>query len=121
MAYLKAQDYFLSFAYALAFAFGVYALTQLRRSRQRAAAGAVAGFGLGSLLLAAGCFLVGCCGSPMLAVWLGLFGAKALGFAKPLVAVVTALSVACGCLCLRRGCEVTCCSDSQGTGLKRSG
>lgn len=113
VGYFKQQDYFLGFAYALAFAFATYALTQLKRNRKRAAAGAVAGFSLGSLLLAGGCFLVGCCGSPMLAVWLSLFGAKAVGLAKPLIAALTALSVAGGYVCLRRGCAVDCCQTPE--------
>ena len=46
--------------------------------------------------MAGGCFLIGCCGSPMLAVYLSLFGAKALGLGKPLMALVTLVSVNCG-------------------------
>jgi hypothetical protein len=107
--YLKEQDFFLGLSYALAFGFAAYALTHLRRSRRRAAAGAVAGGGVGSLLLAGGCFLVGCCGSPMLAVWLSLFGAKAVGLAKPLIAALTALSIVGGYVCLRRGGAADCC------------
>ncbi|MCS6949388.1 MAG: hypothetical protein NZ520_02880 [bacterium] len=100
--YVERQEPFLGIAYALAIAFAVYALMQWQRSRKAAVAGAVLGTGLASALWAGACFLIGCCGSPMLGVWLGLFGAKALGIAKPLIAAVTLLSVGCGYFCLRR-------------------
>lgn len=110
--YLHQQDYFLGFAYALAFAFATYALMHWRNSRRQAIVGATFGVGLGSALWAGTCFLIGCCGSPMLSVWLGLFGAKALGLTKPLVAAITALSVGCGYFCLRRkGCRPDCCQQ----------
>ena len=38
----------------------------------------------------------------MLAVYLSLFGAKALGLGKPLMALVTLVSVGCGYWCLSR-------------------
>lgn len=111
--YVRQQDYFLGLAYALAFAFAVYALMHWQHSRKQAMAGAAFGVGLGSALWAGTCFLVGCCGSPMLSVWLGLFGAKAIGLTKPLVAALTALSVAGGYVCLRRGCSVDCCGRCE--------
>jgi hypothetical protein len=55
-------------------------------------------------LAVAGCFLLGCCGSPMLAVYLSLFGAGFLPFAKPLVAALTTLSIlGAWCWVSRRG------------------
>lgn len=66
--------------------------------------------------MASGCFLLGCCGSPMLGVYLALFGAKALGAGKPLMAGITLLSTGCGYWCLSRrfsrgGCVNDCCGD----------
>ncbi len=55
---------------------------------------AVGGITLSGFLVAAGCFLVGCCGSPMLGVYLSLFGARFLPLAKPLIAAVTTLMIA---------------------------
>jgi hypothetical protein len=37
----------------------------------------------------AGCFMIGCCGSPMLGIYLGIFGAKALSVGKPLMTLVS--------------------------------
>lgn len=119
--YLRARDYFTGFSYALAAAFGAWAMAQFLRQRRAAlAAGAVGSISLVAVLMAGGCFLIGCCGSPMLAVYLSLFGAKALGAGKALMAMVTLLSTGCGYYCLsprfrkraaRAGAE-TCCSES---------
>lgn len=100
--YIERHDFFLGIAYALALAFAVYALMQWRRNRKQAIAGATLGAGLASALWAGACFLIGCCGSPMLGVWLGLFGAKAVGMTKPLIAAATVLSVSGGYFYLRR-------------------
>ena len=54
------------------------------------------------ILMVGGCFLIGCCGSPMLAVYLSIFGAKALGVGKPSTALVTLLSTGCGYYWLSR-------------------
>lgn len=116
--YLAAQDYFLGFSYALGAAFATWAGSQFLRQRRAAlAAGAVGSIGLVGVLMASGCFLLGCCGSPMLGVYLALFGAKALGAGKPLMAGITLLSTGCGYWCLSRrfakgGCVDRCCPDS---------
>ena len=96
-AYINAQDYYLGFSYGLAAAFEAWAVNQFIRTRQAAmATGAVGSVTFVGVLMAAGCFLIGCCGSPMLGVYLGLFGTKALGVGKPLMALVTLLSVGWG-------------------------
>ena len=96
-AYINEQDYYLGFSYGVGAAFAAWAVNQFIRTRQTAmATGAAGGVTFVGVLMAAGCFLIGCCGSPMLGVYLGLFGAKALGLGKPLMALVTVLSVGWG-------------------------
>lgn len=108
MPYFTEQDYLIGFSYALGAAFSVWALGQYVSSRQMAmAAGAAGSITLVGVLMAAGCFLIGCCGSPMIGVYLGLFGAKALGIGKPLMAAVTVLSVGWGYWYLRRKSATT--------------
>lgn len=113
--YWAAQDYYLGFSYALGAAFAVWATVQFVRTCQAAmAAGAAGSVTLVGVLMAAGCFLLGCCGSPMLGVYLALFGAKFLGAGKPIMALVTLLSVGCGYWCLSRRfargeCAEDCC------------
>lgn len=94
--YFKRQDYFLGFSYALAVAFTIYALLRFLQNRRCGVAGVAGGLTLTGILYIGGCFLLGCCGSPMLAVYLGLFGSSFLGFTKPLIAIVTAVSVVIG-------------------------
>jgi hypothetical protein len=122
VAYWRGQDYFIGFSYALAAAFAAWALTRsilFRQGRTVTAGAAAGGLTLLGALMAGGCFLIGCCGSPMLAVYLSLFGAKALGLGKPLMALITLVSVSCGYWCLSRrfvrgsACVDNCCSPAD--------
>lgn len=98
--YLEAGEYWLGYAYALSGAFAVIALQNLlaarSKNRERSAEGvlAVGSFTFAGALALGGCFLIGCCGSPMLAVWLSIFGASFLPFAKPIIAAVTTVTIA---------------------------
>lgn len=118
-SYSTEQDFYLGFSYALGAAFAVWAVGQFIRNRQAAmAAGAVGSVTFVGVLMAAGCFLVGCCGSPMLGLYLGLFGAKALGVGKPLMALATVISVGWGHWYLSRRatkglCTVSGCNCSK--------
>jgi len=92
--YLETQGYWLGYSYALSLAFAAAALRRYREERFCSAKTlAFGGVTLSGFLALAGCFLVGCCGSPLLVVYLNLFGAGFLPLAKPLVAVVTTLSI----------------------------
>lgn len=92
--YVESQDYWLGYSYALALSFAVLALRRYREGRSCAARNmAIGGVTFTGFLAAAGCFLVGCCGSPMLVVYLNLFGAAFLPLAKPLMAGVTTISI----------------------------
>jgi hypothetical protein len=104
-AYWRGQDYFIGFSYALAAAFVTWALSLsvlFRQGRIVTAGVAAGGITFLGALMASGCFLIGCSGSPMLVVYLSLFGAKALDLGKPLMAVMTLISVSCGYWCLSR-------------------
>ncbi len=102
-AYLETGSYWLGYSYALSLAFAAVALRRFLRDRSRATGGlALGGFTLAGFLSVTGCFLVGCCGSPMLVVWLNLLGARFLPFAKPMVAAITTLLIAGACWGMRR-------------------
>ena len=118
-AYWRGQDYFIGFSYGLGAAFATWALSHCvltGRERSMAAGEAAGSLTLVGVLMAGTCFLIGCCGSPMLAVYVALFGAQAIGIGKPITALVTLGSVSCGYLCLSRRfargrvCSDTCCS-----------
>lgn len=100
--YFSQNNYMLGISYGLALAFTSYAIMKFSRSKKCATIGLAGGLTLSGLLYAGGCFLLGCCGSPMLSVYISLFGTQALGFRKPLVLLCTALSVGAGYICLRR-------------------
>jgi hypothetical protein len=92
--YLETQSYWLGYSYALSLAFAAAALRRYREKRYCSAKTlALGGVTLTGFLALAGCFLVGCCGSPMLVIYLSLFGAWFLPLAKPLVAIITTFSI----------------------------
>ena len=101
--YLESQSYWLGYSYALALSFAAVALRRYREQRLCAARNlAIGGVTLSGFLAIAGCFLLGCCGSPMLAVYLSLFGASFLPFARPLVAGVTTIPIIVGWFWMNR-------------------
>jgi len=92
--YVETGSYWLGYSYALSIAFVAmatqrYLLTQCLASGKMAICGVTMTGGLAVF----GCFLLGCCGSPMLIVWINLFGAGFLPVAKPLIALLTSLSI----------------------------
>jgi len=112
--YLARQEYWLGFSYALVAAFTTYAIVSFLQSQRGGVAGAIGGMTLSGVLYFAGCFLLGCCGSPMLAVYLGLFGASLLGITKPLTAALTLASVVIGYLWMeRRSPPAACCPGGE--------
>lgn len=101
--YVETQSYWMGYSYAVAFAFAVVSLRRYQENRLCGARNlAIGGVTLSGFLAVAGCFLLGCCGSPMLAVYLSLFGASFLPFAKPLVAAITSITIMVGWFWLNR-------------------
>jgi hypothetical protein len=94
-SYLARQDYFMGLSYAIASAFTIYAIMRVAGGR-KGWAGVIGGGALTGLFYFGGCFLLGCCGSPMLVVYLNFFGASFLGFTKPLTLLLTVISVVIG-------------------------
>ncbi len=96
-SYFQERDFHMGFSYALGVAFAVWAGGRFILTRQTSmAVGAAGSVTFSGILMAAGCFLIGCSGSPMLGIYMGIFGAKALGIGKPLMALTTVLSVGWG-------------------------
>ncbi len=94
-AYVESKSYWLGYSYGLSLAFAGVALRRYREQRLCADRNlAIGGVTLSGFLAVAGCFLVGCCGSPMLGVYLSLFSASFLPWAKPLVAGLTTVMIA---------------------------
>jgi hypothetical protein len=109
--YFASQDYFLGLSYALAAAFTIYAVLKFTESRKAGIAGVTGGVTLAGIIYFGACFLLGCCGSPMLAVYLGLFGSKFLGFTKPLTLIITLIFILIGFFWLEKSTKKSCCED----------
>lgn len=93
LQYFIKQDFLLGISYALAVAFTVYALVRFFENRKTGIKGTLGGLTLMGIIYFGGCFLIGCCGSPMLIVYLNLFGASFLGFTKIIIFALTTISI----------------------------
>ena len=92
--YLESGAIWLGLSYALALGFAAAWLERYREERScNARTLSIGGVTLSGSLAVAGCYAIGCCGSPMLGVYLSLFGASFLPLAKPLAFVFTASSL----------------------------
>lgn len=93
-SYVEGGNYWLGYSYGVSLAFAAAAFRAYRERRLTAGRNlALGGLSVSGVLAVAGCYLLGCCGSPMLAVYLSLFGAAFLPWAKPLVAGLTTVGL----------------------------
>lgn len=102
LSYFFNQDYITGLSLALAISFTVFAVMKYTESRRKAAGGILGGLTLTGFLSFGLCFMLGCCGSPMLIVYLSLFGSAFIGFLKPLFLVLTVASVTVGIVFLEK-------------------
>lgn len=92
--YIAGQSYWLGLSYGSSLAFAAAALRRYRERRLCSARNlAIGSVSISGVFAVLGCYLLGCCGSPMLGVYLSLFGAAFLPLAKPLVALLTIVSL----------------------------
>lgn len=94
--YMQAGDHWLGLSYALAGGFAAFCLLRAIKRRRQAIISSTSGIALSGLLWASVCFFTGCCGSPMLPIYLGLLGPKFIGVTKPLTFAITVLSIFIG-------------------------
>lgn len=91
--YATTGGVWLGYCYGVAAGFGLWSALSWY-SRRRAGFAAAGGLTLSGAIAAFACFMTGCCGSPMLAVWVGLLGAAAAPWLGPAAALLTTVSVA---------------------------
>ena len=114
LLYFQQQDFMLGISYALAGAFTIYAFFKFLNNRKKTGiAGMIGGLTLTGALYGGGCFLIGCCGSPMLIVYMGLFGSSFLGFTKPFILITTVLSLFIGFLWIEKKTKKCSCIDND--------
>lgn len=106
--YIKEQEYFLGISYALSFAFMAFAFLKFKENRKCALKAAIGG-GLLAIILWSLCFLFGCCGSPMLIVYLNLIGLSSLKVSKLALLVITIIFIGIGCIWLIKKSSKVCC------------
>lgn len=114
LSYITSGDVFLGFSLAVGALFTYCCLHRLFYTRSKAAAaGAVSGTAAVAGVAAAGCFLTGCCGSPMLIVYASIIGIQGFEIPKWAIAFVTVISASLGWWWLKRmdkcGCEIKSC------------
>lgn len=109
--YFRDGEYFLGLSYAMAVAFTVFALSRFKFDRSKGFLGIFSGLTLSAVLYTFGCFLIGCCGSPMAVVYAGLFGSSFLGLTKPIVFFVTLLSLGIGVWMIAKSSKKECTTD----------
>lgn len=106
--YIACGAYWMGASYAVSAAFTAHALLIFRENRRTAAAGAVGGLAAMGALYAVGCFAIGCCGSPMLPIYLSLLGGKVAGIGGPVMFGLTLLSIGVGFMILGRKARCVC-------------
>lgn len=107
--YVGEQEYFLGISYALSFAFMAFAFLKFKENR-RVALEAALGGGLLAILLWFFCFLFGCCGSPMLVVYLNLIGLSKLKVPKLILLIMTIVFIGIGYIWLIKKTPKGCCN-----------
>ncbi len=110
--YILGQEYFIGISYGLSFAFMVFAFFKYRENN-KGALKAAAGGGLLAVVLWLSCFLLGCCGSPMLIVYLNFIGLSSLRIPKLALLLITVAFIAAGYFCFIRKCPDKCCNGSS--------
>ena len=92
--YLDGGGYWLGYSYGISLAFAAVGIRRYREQRLAASRNlALGSVSLSGVLAVVGCYMLGCCGSPMLAVYLSLFGVAFLPWAKPFVAILTTVTL----------------------------
>ncbi len=100
--YLRLQEYYLGFSYAVSAAFAAFAFMKFKECKRKAVD---AGIGVSVWAIALwtlGCFLAGCCGSPIWIIYINLLGISMLKIPKWSVAITSLVMVALGYLWLKK-------------------
>jgi hypothetical protein len=107
-SYASRDKIWLGLSLATAAGFVAFWLKRPCKTRKQAVKGAGGGLAMATFLHGIGCFLLGCCGSPMLAVYVGLLGPRFAGLTGPINFGLTVLSIAVSCVWLKRRDQARC-------------
>lgn len=115
--YIQEGEHFLGISYALSFTFMVFAFLKFKENRKSALKVAIGG-GLWAVALWFFCFLFGCCGSPMLIVYLNLIGLSKLKIPKLALLLMTIIFIGIGYIWLIKRSPNGCCNGRPCKGEK---
>lgn len=107
--YIEEEGYFLGISYALSIAFVAFAFLKFKENRKKALKVAFGG-GFLVIILWFLCFLFGCCGSPMLIVYLNLIGISSLRIPKFVLLIMTIIFIGIGYIWLIKKTPKGCCN-----------
>jgi len=107
--YIGEQEHFLGISYALSFAFMSFAFLKFKENRKKALKAAL-GSGILAVILWFLCFLFGCCGSPMLILYLNLIGLSKFKVPKLVLLIMTIIFIGIGYIWLVRKSSKGCCN-----------
>lgn len=107
--YINEQEYFLGLSYALSITFAAFAFLKFKENRKRALKAAFGG-GFLAVILWLLCFLFGCCGSPMLIVYLNLIGISSLKIPKFVLLGMTIIFIGIGYIWFIKESPRNCCN-----------
>lgn len=110
--YINEQEYFLGISYASSVAFVVFSFLKFKENRGKALKAALGG-GFFAIILWFLCFLFGCCGSPMLIVYLNLVGISSLKIPKLTLLVITIVVIVIGYIWLVKKSPESCCNSKS--------
>jgi len=96
--YIEEDEYLLGISYALSVTFMIFAFLKYKENRKNALKAGL-GSGLLAVLLWFSCFFFGCCGSPMITVYLNLFGLSTLKIPKLALLIMTIIFIGIGYFC----------------------
>ncbi|KUJ55349.1 MULTISPECIES: hypothetical protein [Chryseobacterium] len=113
--YFQDGEYYFGLSYALAIAFTLFAFSRIKIDRKKGATGFFGGITFSALLATFGCLMIGCCGSPMAIVYINMFGSSYLNVAKPLMFVITLISVVYAYRKMTKNKTCESCEDSSCT------
>ena len=107
--YVLDQEYLLGFSYALSFTFMAFTFLKYKENRKNALKAGL-GSGLLAVFLWFSCFFFGCCGSPIIIVYLNLFGLSTLRIPKAILLLMTVVFIGIAYILLMRKPSNCCCN-----------
>lgn len=102
LAYLTGEGFWMGASYALVGCFIIFTLGKFKERKREALVGAAGGSLMAGGIYALGCFMLGCCGSPMAVVWLGFLGGRYANLGGIFLFLLTLLSTSAGLWMLSR-------------------